>query len=811
MTIESSPVTSARQTWTRGPRHGGTRRVSLPAPAGWLALLSILVVCATLVAFAHTRTSALNLNIAAEQLSDLAFSDGIYAMERMPDGQAYRWTSGSAVVQLRGAANAALSYVLIARICAGNPSGPQPLTFLAAGRPLATITPETRFRVYRVLLRPDAAGELRLNLRTATFSDPRPLGVILTDLRIRPLPSLDWSGAMVTALGLLTLAAFLRRAYAPWYDCFAAVALAGFGLVAVAAVYCPAPLPFAALAALFLVAIVVGEVVSLIPHPSSLIPLSRVGFLERPSLFWHQDVENGTCHTRGVFPHHKAIQQKNLPLTALLPRLGMITLALVVSFSGVIWPSWLSDDAFISFRYAQNLAAGNGMVYNIGERVEGYTNFLWTIIAAGVLALGGDIVLWSYVSGVALGLAILLLTYTVAARMQGPAWGLVVALVVGTSQSLLLYTARGAGLETGLFTLLVLAGSACYLAARRRPAMLAAAGAIFALAAMTRPEGVLVFGVTLMSDVRCQMSDWGQCGSRSWRVNLQSTICHLQWLVGAFLLIFLPYYLWRLSYYGDPLPNTFYAKTGGGLRQVLRGLQYAGGFALTLGGPLLLLILLPWLRSWRTALNSWRGYLLPLVLVYSAYIVFVGGDHFRGERFFVPVLPWLAILLADGLAAALPHRPNRLTTMLLALSFSLGGMTALVRTTPIDGTIRGVDESLWIWREIGWWIADQTPPDASLAALGAGAVAYYSQHPVIDLLGLTEKHIARIAVSTMGEGTAGHEKRDPTYILHDRRPTYIPQIWDDYFGGATGLRDRYRLITIVTRSGRNLRMWERIP
>ncbi len=794
-------MTLARQMWTRGSPHSGTRRTTLPAPAGWLALLSILVVCATLVAFAHTRTSTLNLDIAAEQLSDLVFSDGIYALEWTPDGQAYRWTSGSAVVQLRGAANAASAFLLTARLRAENPAGSQPLTFLRDSQSLATTTPSASFRVYRLLLPPAADGELRLNLRTPTFvayDNPRPLGVVLTDLRIRPLPSLDWSGAMVTALGLLAFAVFLRRASAPWPHCFTSVALAGFGLVAVAAVYCPAPLPFAALAVLFLVAIIAGEYI-LPPVPG---PRPPASCLLPPASCLPPPASRPRPPASCLLPPASCL---------LLSRLGMIALALVVSFSGVIWPSWLSDDAFISFLYAQNLAAGNGMVYNIGERVEGYTNFLWTIIAAGVLALGGDIVLWSYVSGVALGLAILLLTYAVAARLQGPAWGLVAALVVGTSQSLLLYTARGAGLETGFFTLLALAGSACYLAARGRPAMLAAAGATLALAAMTRPEGVLVFGITLMSDVRCQMSDWGRGESRSWCVNRQSPISNLLWLAGAFLLIFLPYYLWRLGYYGDPLPNTFYAKTGGGLRQVLRGLQYAGGFALTLGGPLLLLILLPWLRGWRTALNSWRGYLLPLVLTYSAYIVAVGGDHFRGERFFVPVLPWLAILMADGLASALPHRPNRITTMLFALSFSLGGMVALVRTTSIDGTIRGVDESLWIWREIGWWMADEAPPDASLAALGAGAVSYYGQHPVIDLLGLTEKHIARITVSTMGEGTAGHEKRDPAYVLRDRRPTYIPQIWDGYFGGATGLRDRYRLITIVTRSGRNLQMWERIP
>src|SRR5262249_23639664 len=132
-------------------------------------------------------------------------------------------------------------------------------------------------------------------------------------------------------------------------------------------------------------------------------------------------------------------------------RLALALLAALVSFSGMLWPSWFTDDAFISFRYAQNLVAGDGLVYNLGEPVEGYPNFLWTMLAALALRLGGDPVFLSYVAGVILALAILLLTYWQARRLLGPGWALVAALLVASSQSLLVYTARGAGLETGLF------------------------------------------------------------------------------------------------------------------------------------------------------------------------------------------------------------------------------------------------------------------------------------------------------------------------------------------------------------------------
>ena len=56
-----------------------------------------------------------------------------------------------------------------------------------------------------------------------------------------------------------------------------------------------------------------------------------------------------------------------------------------------LWESrWVQDDAYISFRYARNLVEGNGLVFNVGERVEGYTNFLWTLMSAAPLAAGSD-------------------------------------------------------------------------------------------------------------------------------------------------------------------------------------------------------------------------------------------------------------------------------------------------------------------------------------------------------------------------------------------------------------------------------------
>jgi arabinofuranosyltransferase len=729
--------------------------------AGELAALALILVAVfAAVLAAPLRAPALAPVAAGRVAPAPAFVDGLYGPEQAADGSTYRWTRGAALVQLRGAFYAAPAYLVELRLRAENPAGPRPLTLLAGGEPAAVVTPEAQFRTYRLLLAPTRASgpELWLALQTPTFEapvNPRPLGVVLTDVALTPVPRPGLATAAGAALGVLALWALVRRTAAPGADsareALALAALAALAVAGAAVIYRPAAVPFPWLAALILAG-----------------------------------VAGAALLARGA-----------------AARLGLAALAAVVALSGLVWPSWLSDDAFISFRYAQNLVQGHGLVYNVGERVEGYTNFLWTVLAAGVIALGGDVALWSHLAGIALGIAVVLLTYALAARLVGGAWGLLAALIVATSQSLLLYSARGSGLETGLFTLLVLAASERYLAAHRRPGALIVAGLLVGLSALTRPEGLMVFGLTA-----------AHLAFTNWR-RREATPLLLYSL--SFLAIFLPYFLWRVTYYGDLLPNTFYAKTGGGASQVLRGLGYAGGFALTLGGPLLLVVLAPWLRDPRAALASWRGFLLPLALAYTAYIVAVGGDHFRGQRFFVPILPLVAILMADGVATiyAAIRRSRRLPGFILhpaaCILLMLLAVAALARTAPIDATMRGLDESVWIWREIGWWMADHTPPDASLAAAGAGAPAFYGQRETIDLYGLTEKHIGRLEVATMGEGVAGHEKRDPAYVLGVRRPTYIPRIWEEYFGGAEALEDDYRLITVATRSGRELQLWERLP
>lgn len=294
------------------------------------------------------------------------------------------------------------------------------------------------------------------------------------------------------------------------------------------------------------------------------------------------------------------------------------------------------DDAYISFRYARNLVEGHGLVFNVGERVEGYTNFLWTVLLAPFIGLGAPPAIVAALGGLALGGVTLWLAYRAGRSMGGARVGIIAALLLALDGSFALWSV--AGMETMLFTCLILAGGTAYLRERSDPLRWPLSGLLFALAAMTRPEGVAFFAVTVGHQVLVRLSEERRL---------------LRWgdLIRVLLFggLWGSYFLGRWWYYGFPLPNTFYVKVdpGGTQDQLARGAQYVRTFlrihlGLLTWLPLAVLFL-------RRKIDRWATYALSVIGVHGAYVVYVGGDWSVG-RFLVPVLPFFYLLLAQGLA-----------------------------------------------------------------------------------------------------------------------------------------------------------------
>jgi hypothetical protein len=145
------------------------------------------------------------------------------------------------------------------------------------------------------------------------------------------------------------------------------------------------------------------------------------------------------------------------------PRHVYLAAAVAAVAAGVIAAArlrWTCDDAYITYRYADNLVRGLGLVFNEGERVEGYTNLSWTLWTALGLRLGASPEAWTAAWGIgcyALALALLAREGRRIADEAGAAWPLPVAAILGAAHAEWATFATG-GLETSAFALLALAG-----------------------------------------------------------------------------------------------------------------------------------------------------------------------------------------------------------------------------------------------------------------------------------------------------------------------------------------------------------------
>jgi hypothetical protein len=456
----------------------------------------------------------------------------------------------------------------------------------------------------------------------------------------------------------------------------------------------------------------------------------------------------------------------------------------VVLVAGMLraWSAtWVCDDAFISYRYAANLVAGHGLVYNQGERVEGYSNFLWTMMLAGTTALGADPVRASQILGLLSQLALLLLALLYGRRLGGGlSWYLpFTALALSANQDMAVWATSG--LETCLYSALIFAGFLLLTGPRSRPG-LAAAGLCLALAALTRPDGALI--VTLAAG-------WLALGRR-WR--------DLALFLLPVLLTLVPFWVWRLGYYGEFFPNTYYAKSAWLPRWDQGWLYlklYAGSYHLL---PILVLTLALalWTRlrrgpthgqpaGWTDSGRPTRalGAAALIATGYLLYVVRVGGD-FMFARFLIPATPLLYAAVESVLARVTPARlRNAAVLVLLGLTW--------VRSYPFDQqlVISGiVDERAYytperIARERDAGITlrryfESLP--VKLVFFGSEAMLVYYAQPAVaveGVVGLTDRTISRLP--PIPGGRIGHDKGMPYQYLLDRHINFVfhPRVMQD--------------------------------
>ena len=473
-----------------------------------------------------------------------------------------------------------------------------------------------------------------------------------------------------------------------------------------------------------------------------------------------------------------------------MPRQRLIPIILVlvgVAVCGVgFWQyhGHYTDDAYISLRYCYNFLHGDGLVWNPGERVEGYTNFLMVILTSLLGKIGIDLVAATRVIGLGAFFGLLLFLFmrarkTILSKSSDPYLSALPLLLTATSFCMIAWSVGG--LETTLFCLLVTIGVLWLREGIEGDLRQVAQGsAILGLATLTRPDGGLFFVVAGLFYLPAVFS------------RETNSIRRLAALVIPFMLLVGTHEVWRYSYYGEFLPNTFYAKGVFNWWRAWLGIRYFSDFALT--APYLPILLLVGL-IYRTFARSWDKlltYFTVIIVIFSLYVAYPGGDHMSAFRPLVAVIPLMAILLGYSLVP-LARKLNGKGSAAIVAFCSLLTIVQIFAPGPGFTYARHPDHAAYCGMIVGEYIRKVWPAGSLIALNSAGATPYFAPNDrFIDMLGLNDKTIARrdsIPIVSFYQYVPGHAKGDGKYVF-ERKPDYI-------IAGPSAGNDLYHSLTLT--------------
>lgn len=406
-----------------------------------------------------------------------------------------------------------------------------------------------------------------------------------------------------------------------------------------------------------------------------------------------------------------------------------------------------SDDAYISFRYAKNLFDGLGLTFNSDTRVEGYSNFLYTLMMLPAFYFGIEAVYkWSVVLNAIFFLSSICVIYVAFRRrnmLDCYTWP-AIALIALNPWIVV-------NVPTGLESVFILFVSIVFLFFLfEEPTKISFYGlcALTLILVLSRVDGFLLP-----------------------LIGMGYLACSKQFKKSAALLAFLlvvagAYTVFRYYYYDDFVANTFYNKLSGDiLERVIRGTKdFYEQFQRT--GYLYPLIFL-------TAFNFWAVYkscdkriiFSPFnfyIYVWMAYYIFVGGDIYF-ERFL------LVMLAAIPIQTFLLLRSVKLPKLALVALASIFVLQIYHVKAEDRFKLRDKDYDVWIF--VGKFLKENYS-DKVLAVDAAGKIPFFSGMQTIDMYGLNDKYIGKSKSLAAPNSLPGHTKYDSHYVL-SREPDVI--------------------------------------
>lgn len=414
------------------------------------------------------------------------------------------------------------------------------------------------------------------------------------------------------------------------------------------------------------------------------------------------------------------------------------------------------DDPFITYRYAQNVRAGLGFVYNPGQRVLSTTTPLYTLVLASLGLVWSDLPTLSNVIGIVSLMVCGLFVYRLGQASGNARAGAIGALLFPFSP--LMVSTIGA--ETCFYTMLVLGALCLQSEEKYGGAMLMAA-----LATLTRSDGVLVAGVLFLDYVlRYRRLPWSAA------------------LV--YCLVIAPWYLFSWAYFGSPFPVTLLAKQQQG--QMAISQSFAAGFrdllvsrlrsCWSLPGTLLLLL------GWYTISAKASRWLLILAWGCTYFVAYVLLGVSRYFWYYAPLVPVGVVGVGMGVSwlwTWCGRRSSAVAQSLLRTALVAAAMLPQVRATALASSYR--DPRASIYRDVGTWLAENTPPDALVGTLEVGIIGYYAGRQMVDFAGLIQPAVAeQMTRDTTYDDTAQWAvgTYSPDYVVMN--PSWFPELMESF-------------------------------
>lgn len=435
----------------------------------------------------------------------------------------------------------------------------------------------------------------------------------------------------------------------------------------------------------------------------------------------------------------------------------------------------LVDDAFISFRYARNLIDGRGLVWNPGEYLEGYSNFLWLMMIAAGMKLGWEPEGFSFVLSIPFHLSGLVATFFLSRLVLSSAlksnqeitilnpnssqerisnidiFSWLVLVWVGTNKSL--FSFATSGLETSLhFGLITTIALLCVksFSADWNPKSILAVSVLMNLALLSRLDAVTVVLPVILIFIHRLIYTENYFTDQPYQnvIPGKKRVLYSAFMIAPFMFILLPWLIWKMSYYHRLFPNSFYAKVHG-MEGIGFGFFYLYIFLTTYFlFPYVLLVGVKYSKLSKE--NSAFGMIAGLAIIWFAYVIWVGGD-FMEFRFLVQALPFIGISIIYALYRLIN---NKKVVLVLTGGMLLGNINSFftIEQTVVTYGIETVEslafhlsEDDQNWVDIGKRLNEVFGDnDVSVALAAAGAIPYYSKLHSVDYLGLCDAKIPEI-------------------------------------------------------------------